>query len=150
MLIVLMDRLLVNSTTRTSIWACLVVQWLRIRLEKEERRVWSLVWQDPTCHGAAGRMCHDYWAVLWRWEPRPESMSHDRGARAPFSLCSTAREDTTVKSPHTTTRESPCAAQRPSTAENERQIQKVAFKKKPGLNVRPGRLWSFHVMLCLI
>ena len=28
----------------------------------QETRVWSLVWEDPTCHGATKPMCHNYCA----------------------------------------------------------------------------------------
>ena len=43
-----------KSTNRAS----LVVQWLRICLLMQETRVRALVWEDPTCHGAAGPMSH--------------------------------------------------------------------------------------------
>ena len=33
--------------------ASLVVQWLRIRLPMQGTQVRALVWEDPTCHGAA-------------------------------------------------------------------------------------------------
>ena len=42
--------------------ASLVVQWLRICLPMQGTRVWALVWEDPTCRGAAGPMSHNYWA----------------------------------------------------------------------------------------
>ena len=42
------DELVKNKTTKTS----LVVQWLKILLPMQGTRVWSLVWEDPTCHGA--------------------------------------------------------------------------------------------------
>ena len=111
MLIMLMDRLLVNRTTKTSLWASLVVQWLRICLEKAGRRVWSLVWQDPTCCGAAKLACHDCQAgALELGATATEPRATTTGARAPYSLCPTIREDTTRKSPHTATGESPRAA----------------------------------------
>ena len=28
----------------------------------QETRVWSLIWEDPTCQGATKPMCHNYWA----------------------------------------------------------------------------------------
>ena len=40
----------------------LVVQWLRILLTMQGTRVWSLVWEDPTCRGETKPVCHDYWA----------------------------------------------------------------------------------------
>ena len=36
----------------------LVAQWLRICLLMQETRVRALVWEDPTCHGAAGPVSH--------------------------------------------------------------------------------------------
>ena len=38
--------------------ASLVAQWLRICLLMQEARVRALVWEDPTCHGAAGPVSH--------------------------------------------------------------------------------------------
>ena len=38
----------------------LVVKWLRIRLPMQGTWVQSLVWEDPTCHGATKPMCHNY------------------------------------------------------------------------------------------
>ena len=42
--------------------ASLVAQWLRIRLPMQGTRVWSLVWEDPTCHGGTKPVRHSYWA----------------------------------------------------------------------------------------
>ena len=39
--------------------ASLVVQWLRICLPMQGPRVRALVWEDPTCHGAAGPVSHN-------------------------------------------------------------------------------------------
>ncbi|XP_057404130.1 coiled-coil domain-containing protein 25 isoform X7 [Balaenoptera acutorostrata] len=38
--------------------ASLVAQWLRICLLMQGTRVRALVWEDPTCHGAAGPVSH--------------------------------------------------------------------------------------------
>ena len=38
----------------------LVVQWLRICLPMQGTWVRSLVWEDPTCHGATKPMHHNY------------------------------------------------------------------------------------------
>ena len=43
-------------------WASLVAQWLRICLPMQGTRVRALVWEDPTCRGAAGPVSHNYWA----------------------------------------------------------------------------------------
>ena len=63
-----------------------VVQWLRIHLPMQGTRVWSLVWEDPTCHRATKPVHHNYWALCTQ------------------SLCSAAREATTRRSLHTATR----------------------------------------------
>ena len=40
--------------------ASLVAQWLRICLLMQGTRVRALVWEDPTCHGPAGPVSHNY------------------------------------------------------------------------------------------
>ena len=42
------------------IWASLVAQWLRICLPMQGTWVQALVWEDPTCRGAAGPVSHNY------------------------------------------------------------------------------------------
>ena len=39
--------------------ASLVAQWLRICLPMQGTRVRALVWEDPTCHGAARPVSHN-------------------------------------------------------------------------------------------
>ena len=43
-------------------WASLVVQWLRVCLLVQGTQVRALVWEDTTCHGAAGPVGHSCWA----------------------------------------------------------------------------------------
>ena len=40
----------------------LVAQWLRVCLPMQGTWVRALVWEDPTCRGAAGPVSHNYWA----------------------------------------------------------------------------------------
>ena len=40
--------------------ASLVAQWLRICLPRQGTRVRALVWEDPTCRGAARPVSHNY------------------------------------------------------------------------------------------
>ena len=40
--------------------ASLVAQWLRVCLRMQGTRVRALVWEDPTCRGAAGPVSHNY------------------------------------------------------------------------------------------
>ena len=40
--------------------ASLVAQWLRICLPMQGTWVRALVWEDPTCRGAAGPVSHNY------------------------------------------------------------------------------------------
>ena len=63
---------------RTNIWTSLVVQWLGVHLPTQGTWVWSLIWEDPTWHGAAKPEHHDYWARA-------------REAAAIRSLCITTR-----------------------------------------------------------
>ena len=54
------SSILKKQTTQSKKWAgaSLVAQWLRICLLMQETRVRALVWEDPTCHGAAGPVSH--------------------------------------------------------------------------------------------
>ena len=45
---------------KSQTWASLVAQWLRIRLPMQGTRVQALVWDDPTCCGAAKPRHHNY------------------------------------------------------------------------------------------
>ena len=40
--------------------ASLVAQWLRVCLLLQGTQVRALVWEDPTCRGAAGPVSHNY------------------------------------------------------------------------------------------
>ena len=51
---------LLASSFKNKYRASLVAQWLRIRLPMQGIRVRALVWEDPTCRGAAGPMSHNY------------------------------------------------------------------------------------------
>ena len=51
-----------KSQPRNKVRASLVAQWLRIRLPMQGTRVRALVWEDPTCRGAAGPVSHNCWA----------------------------------------------------------------------------------------
>ncbi|KAJ8785562.1 hypothetical protein J1605_007159 [Eschrichtius robustus] len=42
--------------------ASLVAQWLRVCPRMQATRVRALVWEDPTCRGAAGPVSHNCWA----------------------------------------------------------------------------------------
>ena len=42
--------------------ASLVAQWWRICFPMQETWVQSLIWEDPTCHGATEPLNHNYWA----------------------------------------------------------------------------------------
>ena len=50
-----------SSTVKNNLGgASLVAQWLRICLPMQGTRVRALVWEDPTCRGAAGPVSHNY------------------------------------------------------------------------------------------
>ena len=55
----------------------LVAQWLRIHLPMQGTWVRSLVWEEPTCHGATKPVHHNYWAGTL------EPVSHDYWACVP-------------------------------------------------------------------
>ena len=63
-----------NNGWRTS----LVVEWLGILLPMQVTQVWSLVWEDPMCHGAAKPVHRNCWACAleprnhnsWAWVPQ--------------------------------------------------------------------------------
>ena len=50
------------SSLKSSSWASLVAQWLRIYLPMQGTRVRALVWEDPTCRRATRPVCHNCWA----------------------------------------------------------------------------------------
>ena len=51
---------LIDGHIKDDYQASLVAQWLRIRLLMQGTRVQALVWEDPTCCGAAKPVCHNY------------------------------------------------------------------------------------------
>ena len=46
-------------TQKSLWWASLVAQWLRVCLLMQGTWVRALVWEDPTCHGAARPVSHN-------------------------------------------------------------------------------------------
>ena len=48
-----------SQTQNSTYWASLVAQWLRVCLPVQGTRVRALVWEDPTCRGAAGPVSHN-------------------------------------------------------------------------------------------
>ena len=55
-------KLSVTQVKKLKPWASLVAQWLRVCLLMQGTRVRALVWEDPTCRGAAGPVSHSCWA----------------------------------------------------------------------------------------
>ena len=89
--------------------ASLVAQWLRICLLMQGTRVRALVWEDPTCRGAAKPVSHNYWACA-------------------SGACALQREATIVRGPRTAMKSGPRSPQleealaqkrRPNTAKNK-------------------------------
>ena len=81
-----------NDVWRTS----LVVQWLRTCLLMHGMLIQSLVWEDNTCRGATKPMLHSDGACVL--QPLKQLLK---------PVCPKATE---MRSPQTTTRESPCMA----------------------------------------
>ena len=42
----------------------------------QETRVWSLLWEDPTCQGATKLMRHNYWSPHALASVLPDKRSH--------------------------------------------------------------------------
>ena len=61
-------------------WASLVAQWLRLCLPMQGTRVWALLWEDPTCRRATKPVHHNYWACAL------EPTSHNYWAHMPHLL----------------------------------------------------------------
>ena len=109
--------------------ASLVAQWLRIHLPMQETRVRALVREDPTCRGATKPVHHNYWARAL------EPLSHSYWSPCSWSLCSTTREATAVRSLRTTMKLAPLAATREKPARSNEdpmqpKINKYIYLKK--------------------
>ena len=61
-LLEIMNVKMQNQHTKINCRASLVAQWLRNCLPMQWTRVRALIWEDPTCRGAAGPVSHNYWA----------------------------------------------------------------------------------------
>ena len=86
-----------NSLKGTS----LVVQWLRACQPTQGTQVWSLVWEDSTCHRTTKSGYHNYWP--WTLEaPSYNCWAHRSSGRF-FET----GEATTVRSPCTAAGEEP-------------------------------------------
>ena len=123
-----------NKKTGTS----LVAQWLRVCLPMQGTRVQALVREDPTCHGAAKPVCHNYWACTL------EPASHNYWACVPQLLKPTRLEPMLCKKgshrnekpahhneeqpPLSVTRESPHAAM-----ETRRSHKSINFLKRQNI-----------------
>ena len=110
---------LMDSTS--TLGASMVAQWLRICLPMQGTWVWFLIQEEPSCCRANTPICHNYWAKLYSpWAATTE-------ACVPQSLCSAAKEATTMgslctamkSSPHSMQLEKACTQQRPSIAESK-------------------------------
>ena len=86
--------------------------------------VQSLVREDLTSDGVTKSMCHNYWAhtvgpascSYWdhmcRSQHSLQPMPHSKRSHyTPCSPCPTAREATTMRSPHTSRKSNPCSEQ---------------------------------------
>ena len=76
----------------------------------QETWVRSLIWEDPTYHGATKPMSHNYWACslcsgAWELQPLNPPATAPKACVA-WSPCSTTREATSMRNLRTTARES--------------------------------------------
>ena len=67
-----------------SVWASLVVQWLRICLPMQGTRFQFLVWEDPTCLGATKPEFCNYWSPSAREPVLGNKRSHHNKEKAPL------------------------------------------------------------------
>ena len=89
-------------------------------------RVQALVREDPTCYGATKPVNHNYWAFTL------EPASHNYWARAPRARALQQREATAMRSPHTTTKSSPCSPQLENARAQQQRpnaAKKIKIKK---------------------
>ena len=56
---IMIVKMIQDLGIRMEAGASLVAQWLRICLLMQGTRVRALVWEDPTCHGAARPVSHN-------------------------------------------------------------------------------------------
>ena len=73
--------------------ASLVAQWLRIHLPMRGTRVRALVWEDPTCRGAARPVSHNYWACASGACAPQQERPRQWEARAPRWRVASARRN---------------------------------------------------------
>ena len=121
MTILILEQVILPRIKRDITGTSLVAQWLRIRLPMQGTWVRSLVWEDPTCHGATKPMHHNYWACALELAREPQLLSprattteaHMPRARAlqqkqppQWEACALQR----IVAPLSATRESPHAA----------------------------------------
>ena len=108
---------------RYLLFTSLVVQWLRILLPVQGTRVQSLVWEDPTCHGATKPVRHNYWS------PRAQVLvGRNYWARTPRALAPQQVKPPQREACAPATKSSPCSPQlekaraqqqRPNAAKNK-------------------------------
>ena len=121
----------------------LVAQWLRVCQPMQRTRVRALVWEDPTCPGAAETVYHGCWVCTL------EPVRNNCWSPCTWSLCFAMGEATAVWGAHTAGRSGPCSPQlerthvqqwRPNAAKKIKLIKK---KKELPLSVLPfARRWQ--------
>ena len=70
-----------NDYKKMKSGASLVAQWLRVCLPMQGTWVRALVWEDPTCRGAARPVSHDCWACASGACARQREAAMVRGPR---------------------------------------------------------------------
>ena len=96
------EALSVVTIKKALLRASLVAQWQRTRLPVQETQVPSLVWEDPTCHGAMKSVRPSYWACALEpgshnyWCPRVLELQPQQAKPPQWE----ARAPQLEKSPH--------------------------------------------------
>ena len=83
-IIILYNSRFKHSAIVLSFWTSLVAQWIRI-LPMQGTGVWSLVWEDLTCHRATKPEHHNYWTYALQQEKPPQWEAHTPQESSPCS-----------------------------------------------------------------
>ena len=74
------------------LWTSLVVQRVNICLLTQGTRVWSLVWEDLSCHKQLSRWARTTGPACWScWSPRAQSMGAATRSRHCGEACARSR-----------------------------------------------------------
>ena len=92
-----------------------------------EDKVWSLVWEDPTCHGTTNPVHHNYWSCTLK--PERQLLSSHAAATKPTCPRANALQQATAKRRlHTIIKSSPHLLQLEKTHEQQQRYSTTKNK----------------------